>query len=111
MKALTAVAVLLTVLSPSLALAGGIYGRISVEGHGPNQPVPIEVTASGQRYTAQTDNDGAYSLYVPVKGACKFTVTYKGQTPSAEVHSYDSSVRYDFVLVNQGKGRYELRRQ
>jgi hypothetical protein len=109
MKKIAAAAALFAALAPSLARAGGLYGRIS-DGSGPLRSQPLEVIASGQHYPTQTDKEGAYTLYVPVNGTCQFVVKYRGEAISTEINSYDSSVRYDFTIVKKN-GRYTLQKQ
>ena len=94
----------------SSALAGELVGTIS-EGDKPiAQGVKVEVTAGDKTYSTETDKFGGYRLYVKEKGKCTLKVSYKDQTPTFNVASFDKSTRYDFVLT-QKDGKYILGRK
>lgn len=97
-------------LATGSALAGEIFGTIS-EGTKPVAAgVKLEVTAGGKTYSTETDKFGGYRLFVKEKGKCTLTVSYKDQTPTFSVASFDKSTRYDLVL-NQKDGKYTLGRK
>ncbi len=109
MKHLSILAVLLLVTAAS-AIAGEIFGTIS-EGTKPvGEGVKVQVTAGGNTYSTQTDKFGGYRLFVKEKGKCTLTVSYKDQTPTFTVASFEKSTRYDFVLT-QKDGKYTLGRK
>lgn len=97
-------------LSVSTALAGEIFGTIS-EGDKPVAAgVKVEVTAGNKTYSTETDKFGGYRLFVKEKGKCTLKVSYKDQTPTFAVASFDKSTRYDFLLT-QKDGKYTLGRK
>jgi len=59
---------------------------------------------------AKTDKTGTYHVAVAEKGKCSLTLTYKGQSPSIEVASYDEGVQVDLVLEAKD-GQYAARRK
>jgi hypothetical protein len=100
----------LTVGLTSLAFAGKIYGSLAEAGKPVTQGVKIQVACGANTYDAETDTQGAFSLFVKDKGKCLLKVAYQGQTPSMEINSYDGSVQYDLILEKQD-GRYALKRK
>jgi len=97
-------------LQASRAGAGEVYGTIT-DG---TKPVPagvkVEISASRNVYTAETDKFGSYRIFVKEKGKCTLTVRTKDQAPSVELYSYDKSTRYDWVL-DTNDGKQSLRRK
>ena len=87
--------------------AGQLYGSLKENGRPVN--VAFEIRCPGQSYRGQTDGNGAYAINA-VKGRCSLVVYYQGQSPTADIFSYDNPVRYDFDLV-QVNGQYTLRRR
>ena len=109
MKYLSVIAIFLF-LYASPVLAGELFGTIS-EGDKPVAAgVKVQVTAGGNTYSTETDKFGGYRLFVKEKGKCMLKVSYKDQTPTFSVASFDKSTRYDFVLT-QKEGKYTLGRK
>jgi hypothetical protein len=109
MKYLPVLAVFI-LLFVSRSFAGELFGTIS-EGDKPvAQGVKVEVAAGDKTYSTETDKFGGYHLYVKEKGKCTLKVSYKDQTPTFSVASFDKSTRYDFVLT-QKDGKYILGRK
>lgn len=109
MKHLSILAIFL-LLAAGSALAGELFGTIS-EGSKPVAAgVKVEVTAGGKTYSTETDKFGGYRLFVKEKGKCTLKVSYKDQTPTFAVASFDKSTRYDFLLT-QKDGKYTLGRK
>lgn len=72
---------------------------------------PLKISAPGNKsYDGATDKFGAYRISIREKGKCTFNLTYRNQTVPTDVHSSDTSVRYDLVLEKDG-GRFALRRK
>lgn len=99
------------------SFAGEIYGTIK-EG---DKPVPkgiaVSIMPGGTDDRAQptpkpseTDDYGNYRVIVPETGKCTITVKFKEQSVTAEVQSYSTPVRFDWVLVKTGTA-YSLKRQ
>jgi hypothetical protein len=89
------------------ALAGNIYGSLWTDG----KPVPgvqIQINCPGS-HPAQTDGNGAYSVFVPENGRCTFHVNFQGRSVDTPVASYGNPVKYDFDLVRQSDGSFTLR--
>jgi hypothetical protein len=101
---------LLLMLFPSVALGGEIFGTITEEGRSIGQGTKVEIVSSGNTYSAETDKFGSYRIYVKETGRCVLKVQHGGQTPSIEISSYESSVRYDLALEKKD-GQYSLKRR
>ena len=109
MKLTHMIAAMLLIVS-TRAAAGEMYGAL-IDGDKPvGEKIKIEVTAAGKVYTAETDKNGAYRLFVKEKGKCAFTVHYKEQTLTADVFSYDKSLRYDWTIDHKD-GKFQLKRK
>lgn len=110
MKRLCVQIAMLLVLTASAAFAGEIFGTISEA----SKPVPagvkVEVTTGGKSYSAETNEFGAFRLFVKEKGKCALKVHYKEQSPTFTVVSFDKSTRYDLVL-HLDEGKYTLKRK
>ena|SRR5207249_3374175 len=103
--------VLVLVLSfMSVAFAGNVYGSITEGGKPVGQGVKLEVACGANKYTAETDANGAFKLFVKDQGKCALKISYQGQTPSFDINSYEGSVQYDLILEKQG-GQYTLKRK
>jgi hypothetical protein len=89
--------------------AGQLYGSLKEDGRSLPANVRFEIRCRAQSYPGQTDGNGAYAINAE-KGKCTLTVYYKGQSPAADIYSYDNPVRYDFDLVVIN-GQYALRRK
>jgi len=92
------------------AFAGKLNGTLTEGGKPVQQGVKVQVTCGSNNYDAQTDAQGAFSLFAMDKGKCILKVFYQGQMPSMEVNSYDGSVQYDLILEKQG-AQYTLKRK
>jgi hypothetical protein len=98
-------------LFPSPSFAGQLYGTFRESGRpvGPN--ISVVVVCNGNKYTALTDNYGTYKLFAKENGRCTLSVSYQNQTLQAPIDSYPSPAQYDFDLIRQSTGQYELRRK
>jgi hypothetical protein len=92
------------------AAAGELFGAITDNGKAVGEKIKVDVTVAGKSYAAETDKNGTYRLFAKEKGKCTFTVHYKEQAVSADVFSYDKSLRYDWIL-EQKDGKYQLKRK
>ncbi|MBI5474815.1 MAG: hypothetical protein HY961_20940 [Ignavibacteriae bacterium] len=111
MRTITRLSILLALALPARLFAGEIFGSITENGKPVGESVKIEITAANKSsYTDTTDKFGAYRVFVKEKGKCTFTIYYKEQTASAELFSYDKSLRYDWILEAK-EGTYTLRRK
>jgi len=91
--------------------AGQIYGTIVAD----NQPVKdtdIEIKCGEDApLKGKTAADGAYRLTVPPQGQCTLTLpTYAGK-PSATIFSTPNPALYNFTLVKNAEGKFELKRR
>ena len=110
MKTILMIVLLLSLLFPSLALAGEIYGDITENNQSVGSGVTVEVY-SGRFYSTETDSYGSYSIYVEETGQCTLTVYYRGYSPSIEIYSERDAARYDLELVRNNDGSYSLYRR
>src|SRR5687768_3387901 len=78
--------------------AGKILGGITEGGKPIAKGIKIDVACGANKYAAETDGYGAFSLFAPDKGKCTLKVNYQGQVPSFDINSYDGTVQYDFIL-------------
>ncbi len=109
MKYISLLAVLMFLFASS-TLAGELFGTIS-EGDKPVvQGVKVEITAGDKTYSTETDKFGSYRIFVKEKGKCTLKVTYKDQSPTFSVASFDKSTRYDLALI-QKDGKYTIGRK
>ena len=91
--------------------AGQIYGTIVAD----NQPVKdtdIEIKCGEEApLKGKTAADGAYRINVPQEGQCSLTLpTYEGR-PSATVFSTPNPALYNFAVVKNADGKFELKRR
>jgi hypothetical protein len=99
-------------LSASAVLsAGQIYGTIVAD----NQPVKdtdVEIKCGEEAaLKGKTAADGAYRINVPQQGQCVLTLpTYEGK-PSATVFSTPNPALYNFAVVKNAEGKFELKRR
>ena len=112
MKPLTVGLCLAFALSAAAVLsAGQIYGTIVAD----NQPVKdtdIEITCGEEPpLKGKTAADGAYRINVPQQGQCALTLpTYEGK-PSATIFSTPNPALYNFAVVKNAEGKFELKRR
>ena len=92
------------------AAAGEMYGAITDGDKAIGEKVKIDVVALGKSTAAETDKNGTYRLFVKEKGKCTFTLHYKDQVLSADVFSYDKSLRYDWTIEHKD-GKFQLKRK
>ena len=108
MRALT-LALGLILLFPTLAFTGQIFGTLKEGRRSVGRGVPVEVICGRDHYPARTDAYGSYNVYARKTGKCMLVVDYKGQSEHV-VYSYGDPVRYDFELIQSGRG-YQLERR
>jgi len=112
MKAMTAGFCFAFAISLSVAVsAGQIYGTIVAD----NQPVKdtdIEIKCGEDPpLKGKTAADGAYRINVTPQGQCTLTMpTYAGK-PSATIFSTPNPALYNFAVVKNAEGKYELKRR
>jgi hypothetical protein len=92
------------------ASAGEMFGAITDGDKAVGEKIKIDVTVAGKTYSAETDKNGTYRLFVKEKGKGVFALHYKDQTPAADVFSYDKSLRYDWVIEHKD-GKLQLKRK
>ena len=109
MKSIVFLALVFLFCFPAPAHAGNIYGSLWLDGK-PVQGAQIQITCSSPYPPVQTDNNGAYRIFVPERGRCTFVVRFSGQSAQTEIASYDNAIKYDFDVVRQGAG-YTMRRR
>ncbi len=98
-------------LACALPLFGGqIFGTLTEGGRAVASGVEVVVDCSGEQVRGKTDNFGAYRVNVQKTGRCTFTLTYKGQQPTATIASLSEPVSADFELQIQD-GKYKLVRR
>jgi hypothetical protein len=105
------IAMLCLMLLPLRSVAGEVFGSVTENGKSVGEGVKLEIVAANKSaYVDSTDKFGAYRVFVKEKGKCAITVHYKSQALSAELFSYDKSLRYDWILEAK-EGKYSLRRK
>ena len=109
MKRATATLFILLVLTTT-ALGSQVYGTLK-EGASAVAGARVEVLCGTNTYAATTDPYGVYKINVPLKGKCTFRLHYNGQIATYDIYSYDDPVRYDFEVIRQGNGTYQLKRK
>jgi len=101
----------LAVCASTAALAGEIYGTVTEGGKSVGEGVGIGAKCGEKGYPAvQTDKSGTYHVVVAENGKCTLTLSYKGQSPSIEVASYDEGAQVDLVLEVKDS-KYSVRRK
>jgi len=91
--------------------AGQVYGTLREADRPVAANVKVEVVCGNSTYSALTDASGLYRLFARETGKCTVRVYYQNQVPQAVVDSYANPAHYDFDLVRQQNGQYELRRR
>lgn len=107
MKAFPALLVTLA-LVPGVAAAGEIYGTVNENGKPVKAGIRVTVACGEKSVSADTGKNGGYRLFVAEEGKCTLTVKVGDESPSASVHSYADSARYNLVLEKKD-GKYTLR--
>lgn len=98
-------------LLPTLAGAGEIYGKITLDGASVGAGVEVAAACGGKSYpAAKTDKAGGYSLVVAETGKCTLTITYQGESASLGVASYEDAAQADVVLEKKD-GKLAARRR
>lgn len=96
---------------PSLAGAGEIYGKITLNGAPVGATTEVAANCGGTAYPAvKTDKNGTYNLVVNEVGKCTLTVTHEGKSASVDVASYEDAAQVDVVLENKD-GKLAARRR
>jgi hypothetical protein len=106
----TVSAFVVLLLFASKMTAGELYGTITDGGKPIASGVKVEITASGNAYSAETDKFGSYRVFVKEKGKCTLTLHVRNQAPAVGLVSYDNSTRYDWILETKD-GKLSLRRR
>ena len=91
--------------------AGPIYGTIVADDK-PVKDTDIEIKCGEDApLKGKTASDGAYRINVPKEGQCSVTLpTYAGK-PSATIFSTPNPTLYNFAVVKNAEGKYELKRR
>ena len=92
------------------AVAGEVFGAISQDGKPLAAGVKLDLAVADTVYRAETDKYGSYRVFVNQKGKCVLTLHVGEPAPTAELVSYDKSMRYDWVLESVD-GKLGLRRK
>jgi len=95
------------------AIAGKIFGDISLDGKPVPAGVKVRVTRPGGTAvadTAVTDKFGSYKLMVKEEGKSVLTVLYDGKPLDLQVFSNKEATRYDLV-VEKKDGKLTIRRK
>jgi len=96
---------------PTAALAGEIFGKVSLDGAAVGEGVTVAARCGEKVYPAvTTDRSGTYNLVVAETGKCTLTLTHQGKTATVEVASYDDAAQADIILEVK-EGRLAARRR
>jgi len=116
-----ALVIVLSCCLPPAALAGRVFGDVTLGGKPLPAGVPVKITrllveagkakpAPAVADSTTTDKFGSYKLMVKEPGKCLLVIQYEKQTASLEVFSYKEATRYDLVLEKKD-GALTLRRK
>jgi len=98
-------------LACGAANAGEIYGRIVSDSGSVNAAVVVVKVNSEEKKVKTDEKRGSYRVVLKESGTGTIEVEFKDEKLKAEVASYDRSVRYDFEIVKNEEGKYELKRK
>jgi hypothetical protein len=99
------------ILLPESLHASQIFGTIR-QGGNPLPNTTIQMSCGGRRHDGSSDQYGSYSVYIPEKGKCSFSLIVNTNTVGpVDVFSYDDPVRADFDVIQDSNGRLVLRRR
>ena len=91
--------------------AGQVYGTIVAD----NQPVKdtdIEIKCGEDApLKGKTAADGAYRINVPQQGQCSLSLPTYTDKPSAPIFSTPNPALYNFAVVKDAEGKFELKRR
>ena len=91
--------------------AGQIYGTI-VAGDQPVKDTDIEIKCGEEApLKGKTAADGAYRINVPQQGQCALTLPTYADKPSAMIFSTPNPTLYNFTVVKNAEGKFELKRR
>lgn len=98
-----------TMCFPHTLWAGEIFGTL-LEKDQPIANANIELTIEGKNYSAKTDAEGSYRIFVPENGRATVSVDVQGKKAAMDLFSSERSVRYDLKIENNN-GKTELKRK
>ena len=105
------VAAVIAVAAIGTASAGEVLGKITSGGASVGDAASVAANCNGKAYPAvKTDKAGGYHLVIAETGKCTLSVTYKGQTATVSVASYDDAAQADLVLEEKD-GKLTARRK
>lgn len=82
-----------------VALAGEIYGKVTLNGAAVGEGVAVTARCGTKAYPAvKTDRTGSYNLVVAETGRCTLTVTHQGKSATVDVASYEDAAQADIAL-------------
>ena len=112
MRPLTAGLCLAFALCASAVLsAGQIYGTIVADGQ-PIKDTDIEIKCGEEAPSkGKTAADGAYRINVPQQGQCTLALPKHEGRPSAVIFSSQNPAAFNFDLVKNADGKFELKRR
>jgi hypothetical protein len=103
----------LLVVCSTEAIAGKIFGDISMDGKPVAAGLKVRITRPGATTIADTtitDKFGSYKLTVKEAGKSTLTLLYEGKPIQLAVFSNKEATRYDLVLEKKD-GKLSLRRK
>lgn len=105
----TTIAVLFAI--PTLANAGEIFGKVTLNGASVGEGTEVAATCGAKTYPAvKTDKSGTYNLVVAETGKCTLTVKNKAESATLSVASYDDAAQADIELESKD-GKLTARRR
>jgi hypothetical protein len=108
---LSRLAIATALLAPAPALAGEVYGKITMRGTSVGDGATVAAQCGEKSYPAKpTDKSGGYHLIVGESGECSLTLTYKGASASLDMVSQEDAVQYDIDLEMKD-GKLKARRK
>jgi len=89
----------------SPALAGEVYGKVTMGGASVGAAATVAAKCGERAYPAEpTDKSGRYHLVIGESGKCSLMVTYRGASAALDMVSNEDAVQYDIDLeMKDGK--------
>ena len=95
----------------SAALAGEVYGKVTEGGSAVGEGATLTAACGAKSYPpVKTDKTGSYRMVLNETGKCTMSVSYKGQSASLGIASYDDASQLDLILEMKD-GKLSVRRK
>ena len=102
--------VVVSITAVSTGMAGHVYGTIR-ENNQALREASVVLRCGDESTPGTTDHEGMYRIYSKAAGPCTLELRHQGRRAAGSLYSYDRPTAYDFELMKDGKGGWELRRK